>query len=602
MKDLLPYLRLFKQHLLMMSVGFTLTLISLLAAMGLLALSGWFISASAVAGLTAASAAAFNFFTPAAGVRFFSILRTVSRYGERMATHQATFSLLADLRVWVWKRLLPLSSKELSTIRQGDLLNRLIADIDTLDHLYLRLITPMFAALVMILSLYFFVAWFNLGIALVLVVFLLTTWLVLPWFFYHLGSKAGTALPQTKQAVRVQLIDILQGQAELSLFEANNRYLQGFYQAEARLYTNQESLAKVAGLSQGVIILCHGFAVISVLLMAGIAMDAAINPSHSVSGVSQLEFITREPITGAVLALLVFTAMACIETLQPISLAFNQLATSIASAKRLNTLVNQTPSIQFAESALDSSASTAALTTIKGVDKAPPSLSLTGINFGYTQTQPLFQQLELIIPKGEKVALLGPTGCGKSSLLSLISREYLPDSGDIQINGQQITALPEDHLRSSMSIVSQRVDIFSASLRDNLSIAINAESLNDKDIDARIIQTLQHVGLEYLANTTQGLSLWLGEGGRTLSGGERRRIGIARVLLHDAQLLLLDEPTEGLDSKTEMEILNLLFEFAKDKSLLMISHKLTGMDRMDKIYRLQAGKAVQLNIETVPKK
>jgi ATP-binding cassette, subfamily C, bacterial CydC len=174
-----------------------------------LSLSGWFISAASLAGLTAASAAAFNFFPPAAGVRFFSILRTVSRYGERMTTHNATFSLLADLRVWVWKRILPLSRQQLNKLRQGDLLNRLIADIDTLDHLYLRLITPMAAALVIILSLYFFVAWFHSGIALVLSGFLLASWFILPWFFYQLGIKAGTALPQAKQTLRVQLIDLL---------------------------------------------------------------------------------------------------------------------------------------------------------------------------------------------------------------------------------------------------------------------------------------------------------------------------------------------------------------------------------------------------------
>jgi ATP-binding cassette, subfamily C, bacterial CydC len=588
MKALLPYLRLFKQHFLIMGLGFLLTLVSLLAAMGLLSLSGWFISAASLAGLTAASAAAFNFFTPAAGVRFFSILRTVSRYGERMTTHNATFSLLADLRVWVWKHIMPLSRQQLKSIRQGDLLNRLIADIDTLDHLYLRLITPMAAALVMILSLYFFVAWFHSGIALVLSGFLLASWFILPWIFYQIGIKAGTALPQAKQTLRVQLIDLLQGQAELSLFGANKDYLQRFYQGESRLYANQYALAKVAGLSQAMIILCHGIAVLGVLVLAGFAMKNAA--STQPLALSQL--MNHEPITGAVLALLVFTAMASIETLQPISLAFNQLASSIASAKRLNSLVNQTPDIIFTDQKVAPFSNAEDITS--------PSLSLNHVCFGYTQGQRLFEQLELVIPKGQKVALLGPTGCGKSSLLALISREYQADSGEIRLNGQNINSLSQCQLRSAMSIVSQRVDIFSASLKDNLTLAFKTECNDSKEIESRVHHVLQQVGLEYLAQTEKGLSLWLGEGGRTLSGGERRRIGIARVLLHDAELLLLDEPTEGLDNKTEREMLALLFEFAKNKSLLLISHRLTAMEQMDHIYLMNNGKIAPLAKNKLP--
>jgi ATP-binding cassette, subfamily C, bacterial CydC len=588
MRELLPYLRLFKQHFLIMSLGFLLTLISLFAAIGLLSLSGWFISAAALAGLSAASAAAFNFFTPAAGVRFFSILRTVSRYAERMTTHNATFSLLADLRVWVWKKILPLSRQQLKGIRQGDLLNRLIADIDTLDHLYLRLITPMAAAFVMILSLYVFVAWFHLGIALILSGFLLASWFILPWFFYRIGKRPGTELPQTKQKLRVQLIDLIQGQAELSLFGCNGEYLQRFYQGESRLYANQYSLAKVAGLSQAMIILCHGLAVFGVLVLAGFAMTNAESPHPQ--ELSQL--LHHAPITGAVLALLVFTAMASIETLQPISLAFNQLASSIASAKRLNNLVNQSPNILF------EAQGQAPLSNSE--DITSPSLSLNHVCFGYTQGQRLFEHLELVIPKGKKVALLGPTGCGKSSLLALISREYQADSGEIRLNGQDIDSLSQCQLRSAMSIVSQRVDIFSASLKDNLALAIKAQTKSSTEIEAQIHQVLQQVGLGYLAQTAKGLSIWLGEGGRTLSGGERRRIGIARVLLHDAELLLLDEPTEGLDNKTEREMLALLFEFAKDKSLLLISHKLTAMEKMDHIYLMNNGKITPLAKDKLP--
>ena len=184
MKVLLPFLKLFRRQWLMMVTGLLLSFITLLAGVGLLSLSGWFLSATAVAGLTVLTAQSFNFFTPAGGVRFLSIARTASRYGERLATHEATFKLLTELRVWAWQKLLPLSAANLQGLRKGDLLNRLVADIDTLDHLYLRLLIPMSASLLMIAALYVFIAWFDPSLALTLCGFLLLVLLVLPTIFY----------------------------------------------------------------------------------------------------------------------------------------------------------------------------------------------------------------------------------------------------------------------------------------------------------------------------------------------------------------------------------------------------------------------------------
>ncbi|MGS0728411.1 heme ABC transporter ATP-binding protein/permease CydC, partial [Shewanella sp. 0m-11] len=220
MRALFPYIKRFKSQWFMMFIGLFLSVTTLMAGIGLLSLSGWFLSAAAVAGLTVLTAQMFNYFTPAGGVRFLSIVRTASRYGERLATHEATFSLLTDLRCWVWNKLLPLSAKNLQGVRQGDLLNRLVADIDTLDHLYLRLITPLAASLLMMLALYFFVGHFDPELARTLCGVLLAVWLLLPTTFYFLGRKPGIAQLETKRVLRVQLLEYLQGQAELTLFGA----------------------------------------------------------------------------------------------------------------------------------------------------------------------------------------------------------------------------------------------------------------------------------------------------------------------------------------------------------------------------------------------
>ncbi|MGL4898513.1 MAG: heme ABC transporter ATP-binding protein/permease CydC, partial [Shewanella sp.] len=194
MKILIPFIRLFARQWVMMSIGLGLTLTTLMAGIGLLSLSGWFLSATAVAGLTLATAQLFNFFTPAGGVRFLSIARTASRYGERLATHEATFKLLTELRVWAWQKLFPLSAKDLQGLRRADMLNRLVADIDTLDHLYLRLLTPMAASLLVTGLLYLFLAWFDAKLALSLCLLLLAAWCVLPWLFYRLGHGPRRAM------------------------------------------------------------------------------------------------------------------------------------------------------------------------------------------------------------------------------------------------------------------------------------------------------------------------------------------------------------------------------------------------------------------------
>ncbi|MCL1051349.1 cysteine/glutathione ABC transporter ATP-binding protein/permease CydC [Shewanella abyssi] len=554
MRALLPYIKRFKSQWLMMFVGLFLSVTTLMAGIGLLALSGWFLSAAAVAGLTIATAQMFNYFTPAGGVRLLSIVRTASRYGERLATHEATFSLLTDLRCWVWNKLMPLSAKNLQGIRRGDLLNRLVADIDTLDHLYLRLLTPLLASLLMLVGLYCFVSWFDAKLALTLCSILLAVWLLLPTAFYFLGRKPGIAQLDTKRQLRVQLLEYLQGQAELTLFAAQDLYRQRLNGAESAMIASQNRMNRVTALSQACLIFCHGFAVLVMLYMAAAGVGESVPP-------------------GPKLAMIVFMTMATIEMMMPLAGAFQHLSACSSAATRLNQVVEQSPEVTFADN--------------PDLHVTAGRVELTNINFGYDAEHCVLEQLNLVIPAGSKVALLGQTGCGKSSLLSLITREWLPQSGQVLLDGREASAYSEDALRKSMSVVSQRIYLFSGTLRDNLAIALDNPSRKD---DAKLIAVLDKVGLSELLTGDKPLDNWIGDGGRQLSGGEQRRIGVARALLRDAPMLLLDEPTEGLDKKTEREILSLLFEFASDKTVLMISHRLTAMASMDTIHLMEQGR------------
>lgn len=555
-----------------MLIGVLLSAIALMSGIGLLSLSGWFLSASAIAGLTLISAQAFNYFTPAGGVRFLSILRTASRYGERLATHQATFKLLTQLRVWTWKKILPLSAANIQQQRQGELLNRLVADIDTLDHLYLRLLTPLLSAFFILIAMYFFVAWFDAQLAIILCGSLLSLWMTLPVLFYYLGRKPGVEQLHYKRIYRVQVLEFIQGLAEISLFDATTRFREKLSEVELRLLASQKSMATIMAFSQALLVLCHGTIVILILYLAS-------------SGVGQYQ----PP--GAVLAMIAFMALASIEMLLPIAGAFQHLSSCVAAATRINDLVQQAPDIVFNEQ------STASINSGR--------IDLQHIHFSYPKSdtegeQPvILNDISLSIKTGEKVALLGQTGCGKSTLLSLLTREWRPTSGDILLDETPIKQYSRSALSNGISVVSQRIYLFSGTLRDNLTLAqisdnnhnlTYAEKKAAQDInDQLLIAMLQKAGLGALTEGDNPLDAFIGEGGRQLSGGEQRRIGVVRVLLRDAPIILLDEPTEGLDKRTEQEILTVLFEFAKDKTLLMISHRLTAMSKMDRIYLMESG-------------
>ncbi|HDZ8883431.1 TPA: cysteine/glutathione ABC transporter ATP-binding protein/permease CydC [Aeromonas dhakensis] len=554
MTDLLPFLRLYRQHWLSLSIGLLLALVTLAAGMGLLSLSGWFLSAAAVAGLTAATRDHFNYMTPAGGVRFFSIIRTAGRWGERVVSHDATFRVLTRLRVWFWQKLSPLSTGALAGFRQADLLNRLVADIDAMDHVYLRLVTPIGAALLSTAGLVLFLSFFDSELALTLGAILLFGMIALPLVFYFLGRKPGQALIAEKSRLRTRLVDYLDGQAELQMFAAAPRAREELQQAEQALIQAQARMARVSGLANGSVQLLSGWTLTLMLWLAG----------HGVAGAAP------DPIT----ALMVFATLASFEALMPLAGAFQHLSTSLTSARRLNEILQEAKSPEWGNEERHAQQG---------------ALQISDLYFSYPgNPQPVLRGCTLQLQAGEKLALLGQTGCGKSTLMGLLTREWHPQAGKILLDGKQLTDYSEGALRASLSVVSQRVHLFADTLRGNLKLAAPHAS------DEQLVQVLTQVGLANLleddnGHSDSGLDAWLGDGGRPLSGGERRRIGIARALLHDAPLWLLDEPTEGLDSQTEREIMELLFRLGADRTLLLISHRLLGLEQMDRIALMEEG-------------
>jgi ATP-binding cassette, subfamily C, bacterial CydC len=537
-----PYIALYKHYFWQILAGLLLSILTLFASVFLLSLSGWFLASTAFVGV--AGLYSFNYMLPAAGVRAAAIARTASRYMERLVDHNTTFKILAYLRTLAFRKILPLSANQLAHYQRADLLNRFIVDIDALDHLYLKLFAPIVTALVTIGILFIGLATINLPIALIITIILTTTLLVVPVIFYQVGEQLGKTLAKQQSEYRTLLINYLQGQAELTLFNAQLRYRTQLDELESDWLYNQQRQSTLMALSSALVLLIAGFLTLLVLWL-----------------------ITQYTLSPLV-ALFVFVSLASAEILMPIPGAFIFLGQVLSSATRTTAIFNQTPDIKFVPKG-------------RTIDLNVAKLQFKQINFTYpNQPFAVLTDFSLTVEHGEHIGIIGKTGCGKSTLLSLINRIWQPQSGNIYINNVELNQLDEKTLRQTIAMVPQVITIFSDTLKQNLLIG------NQQATEQQLIDVLHQVELDKLLATDQGLDLLIGQGGRTLSGGEIRRIGIARALLHNSPLILMDEPTESLDRQTEQQIIQLIKKTCKDKTLLMVTHRLTNNPLFDRIISL----------------
>jgi len=554
MRALLPFLRLFKFAKLPLFLGLVLMITGLASSIGLLTTSGWFLAATAIAGL----GTLFNFFYPSASVRGLAIGRTLFRYFEKLVTHDATFRILAKLRVQVFEKIIPLSPGVLNRYRNSDLLNRLVSDVDTLDSLYLRLIAPFITAIFVILAMCIGLSFVNAPLALGLGASLLLLVFVIPTVFYQLGKKFGDKLVHSRALYRTKFLEFIQAQAELLLFNAEDKLKDNMAKTEANWQANQQKEANLSGFSTALSLFLNGLIIAAMLWFS-----------------SQAEFGNDE-YRMAFIALFTFAALASFEILMPLGSAFLHIGQVIASAERVTDIIEQQPLVTFnGKAEFDQNATTL--------------IETKDLSFTYPERQNrALENLNLIIQKGQKVAILGKTGSGKSTLLQLLVRNYDANQGELFLAGKPIADYAEDTLRSQFCFLTQRVHVFSDTLRQNLQFA-SAVNISDE----KMIEVLNQVGLGKLLEQEQGLDIWLGDGGRPLSGGEQRRLGLARILLNDAPILLLDEPTEGLDRETERQILRLILAHAENKTLIMVTHRLTAIEQFDELFVIDEAKLIE---------
>ncbi|WP_235263739.1 thiol reductant ABC exporter subunit CydC [Nitrincola sp. A-D6] len=502
-----------------------------------------------MAGVSVASAQAFNYMTPGGGVRGFAIARTAGRYFERVTTHEATFRLLAQLRSWFYAHLEPLNPARLRHFRSADLLNRLITDINSLDNLYLRVISPSLIALVTGLLVSLFLGWIAPSLGVMLFVALLVSGLLIPMLGHKLGAATGREMVGHTSALRQRTLSYVQGMMELHVYSALELQQQELNQAQQALLQAQLRMSLVSGMVAALMTLAAGLTTLLALVIG-------------------INLVTEGVLSPAWLALVVFCVLASFESVASLPLAYQYLGKTRAAAESLQEVTQQRSDIHFPDTAV--------------VISNPGEIQLDQVGFAYDDT-PVLRDVSLQVSPGEKVALVGHTGSGKSSIINLLSRFWLYQQGRILLGGVEVESYPEQQLREQMAVLSQPVQLFAGSVRSNLQLADPQAS------DEQMLALLDQLGLtEMLGN--DGLNREVGESGNRLSGGQRKRLGIARAMLKDAPILILDEPTEGLDNATAVQVMQSVFGYRPGQTLLIITHHLQGLDRYDQVIRLDQGR------------
>jgi ATP-binding cassette subfamily C protein CydC len=538
-----------------MALGTLSGLLAGASAVGLLALSGWFISAAAFAGLTAITAQLFNFFHPGLGVRFFAIGRTLARYTERIVSHDATFRILQSLRSWFYLHLEPLAPARLMNFRSGDILNRIVADIDALDNLYLRVFSPSVIALTMSILVVGFLWLFDPVISMITALFLSAAGFCVPLIAFRLGQESGHDLARNLSDLRVHIVDSLQGMSELLVFGAYHRHLDAVAQSSRALLRSQLRMNQIRGLSQALITLLSGFAVLAALYLAVI-------------------LVNRNALDGPGMALVTLAVLASFEAILPLPAAFQYLGHTREAGRRLLEIVHSKPQVIFP-------------------DKSIGRPRHFGIRFDkvcfryFNERGWALQDIDFKICPGRRLAVIGETGSGKSTLMQLLVRFRDPDVGCIRLGGVDVRNFSESDLRRNISVVAQQPHMFNSTLRENLLLARPGAD-DDELLDALDSAQL----LQFVTALPDGLGTGIGEAAKLLSGGQIRRLAVARAILHDAPLWALDEPTEGLDPMTEAKMMAAIRERTVDRSLLLMTHRLIDLHWMDYIVMLENGRIV----------
>ena len=531
-----------------------LSFITLGAGIGLLAMSAFLISKSALVDTTITLALIIL------GVRVFAMTRAVSRYAERYVGHLGTFKILTRIRIWFFRGIEPHAPAVLMQHRSGDLLTRILADIDTLQDLYLRVLVPPVAAALAVSLGCILLAGFSPWLGIALFVFVCLCGVVIPLAMHRLTLSSSASLVQEQANLNATLVEGITGIADLVAFGREDLLLGRAEHITAAQQPARKQLAQARGIAAGLTALLVGLAALTVLGF----------------GVS---LVSDGSLDGVYLAILPLIAIATFEAVGPLSAAYEHLGRSRAAATRLVELVDTPASVA-------EPSPSAKLTLQNNTSSAltVADLVVTDLSFRYAEGESLvLQNATVQIPAGSFAVITGPSGSGKSTLSNLLLRFWEYSQGSIQLNGYELNRLGLDEARSVVALVAQHDHLFDTTLRDNLLLG------DSRADDERLFEACDAVCLgDWVRALPAGLEERAGENGNRLSGGERQRVMIARALLTEAPILILDEATEHLDEEMQLDVLRGILRWRSGLTTIMITHEAPNISGID--LRLQCSK------------
>jgi len=490
------------------------------------------------------------------GVRFFGLSRAIFRYLERYVSHDVTFRVLNQIRVKFYQGLEPLAPARLLNFRSGDLLNRIVADIEIQQNFYLRVFAPPFVALLVLAGYGCFLARFDIRFSCILAACFLIAGLAIPWGIKGLSHGVGRQMVGLKAELNTQVADSLLGMTELVAYGQAQAHLTKIQKTDRKLLNQQRRIAKLGALSSALTGMVANLGLWLVLVL-GILL------------------VEKGQLSGVNLGMIALGTFSSFEALYPLALLPHHLEQSSTAADRLLELLETEPAVQ--DNGADSKQP-------KGMD-----LSFDNVSFSYEKTEPwALKHLTFRIPQNRKLGIVGQSGAGKTSIVNLLLRFWEYNEGEINLGGYSIRDYSQEDARRFFGVVTQRTHLFNATIRENLLLA--KSEATDEDLIKACQQAKLH---DFILSLPQGYDSYVGESGFKLSGGQRQRLAIARIFLKNAPILILDEAMAGLDPLTERDVMDEIYLLMEGRTTLVITHRLLGLEKMDEILVVDKGQIVE---------